>query len=216
MEQFAVRCGCGRSMTPDGRSGPDTFRCGCGARIQVTRQGTPTRRCSFGGCRTVATTREPLRFCRSHEKQAASLLAHTAGEVRVRELEEGLTQSPQTWTRKYDSAVAALPRAGYGQKDRKTNTEGYHYPLVYFARRERLIKIGWTSRLQRRMRALGARPLAIETGDYIRERQLHQRFAHLLVVGDEAVGREWFHPGPDLIAYMNELRVADGYPPLKS
>lgn len=198
-------------MTPDGRSGPNAFRCGCGARIRVTVQGTPARRCSFGECRTVATTKEPLRFCLDHQEQAAILLARTAGEARVRELQEDLTRSPQTWARKYDSAVAALPRAGYGLRDHQTTTTGYHSPLVYFARRERLIKIGWTSRLPQRMQALGARPLAVEPGDYVRERQIHQRFAHLLA---DAVGREWFHPGPDLIAYMNELRQADGYPPL--
>jgi hypothetical protein len=203
-------------MTVEGRSGPNTFRCGCGARIEVTKQDTSTRRCSFGECRTIATTKEPLRFCADHQKEAATLLAYTAGEARIRDLDENLKSSPTTWIRKYDSAVAGLPRSGYGRRDHKTKVTGYHYPLVYFARRERLIKIGWTSRLPARMRSLGTQPLATETGDYIRERQLHQKFAHLLVVGHGTVGREWFHPGPDLIAYINELRAASGTPPVDS
>ncbi|MER6249406.1 hypothetical protein [Streptomyces griseorubiginosus] len=144
------------------------------------------------------------------------MLAYTAGEARIRELDEGLKRSPQTLMRKYDAAIAALPLARYGRKDRNKgpNKAGYHYPVVYFARRERLIKIGWTSRLPDRMKAVGAVSLATETGDYIRERQLHQKFAHLLVEGHGAVGREWFHPGPDLIAYINELRAASGIPPV--
>ena len=215
MEQFAIRCGCGRSMTAEGRSGPNAFRCGCGARVEVTTRAASARRCSFGECRTVAATKEPLRFCVDHQEQAAALLAHTAGDARLRELEDGLQRSNLTRLRRYDSAVAGIPRSGYGGQERDTNSDGYHYPLVYFARRERLIKIGWTSRLPKRMRSLGTQPLAVETGDYVRERQLHQRFAHLLVAGDGAVGREWFHPGPDLIAYINELREAEGYPPLK-
>lgn len=204
-------------MAVDGRSGPNTFRCGCGARIEVTKQATSARRCSFGDCRTVAATEEPLRFCVDHKEEAATLLAYTAGEARIRELDDSLQRSPMTLIRRYDAAIAALPLARYGRKDqnKRPTRAGYHYPVVYFARRERLIKIGWTSRLPGRMKSIGAHPLAIETGDYIRERQLHQRFAHLLVVGDEAVGREWFHPGPDLIAYINELREADGYPPIK-
>lgn len=48
-----------------------------------------------------------------------------------------------------------------------------------------------------------------EPGGLVRENQLRNRFAHLL-----AFGREWFHPGPDLIAYINELRAADDLPAL--
>jgi hypothetical protein len=61
------------------------------------------------------------------------------------------------------------------------------------------------------MRTMQARALATEPGDIVRERQLHRRFGHLL-----AHGREWFHPEPDLIAYINELRAASGIPPLDS
>jgi hypothetical protein len=146
----------------------------------------------------VATTKEPLRFCAEHQEQAATLLAHTAGEAKVRELEEGLQRSPETWSRRYGFGVTPVPQ----------NTK--HAPLVYFARRERLIKIGWTANLTKRMKDLVTRPLATEPGDIVRERQLHWRFEHLL-----ADRREWFHPGPDLIAYINELREAEGVPPLK-
>jgi hypothetical protein len=145
----------------------------------------------------VATTKDPLRFCAEHQEQAATLLAHIAGAAKVRELDEALERTPYTWNRRYGYAITPLPQSMM------------HAPLVYFARRERLIKIGYTTQLRRRMLAIPARPLATEPGDIVRERQLHRRFHHLL-----ADKREWFHPGPDLIAYINQLREADGAPPL--
>ncbi|MFD5910250.1 hypothetical protein ACFWHL_16185 [Streptomyces massasporeus] len=186
-------------MNPDGRSGRDAFRCGCGARIRIAEHRTDARRCSWGECRTLATTKEPLRFCTEHEEQAATLLGHTAGAAKLKELEGMLSASRSTWTRAYGMSVAPLPR------------QGAHAPVVYFARRERLIKIGTSVRLRNRMAQLGAAALAAEPGDVVREGQLHRRFAHLL-----AVGREWFEPASELIAYINELRQADHLPPIES
>lgn len=149
----------------------------------------------------LATTKEPLRFCPDHEEQAATMLAQTAGAAKVRELEVGLTQTVTTWTRKYGYKTHSVPQ--YSQ----------HTPLVYFARRERLIKIGTTTNLRHRMMALHAQALATEPGDLVRERQLHDRFKHLRASGRS---REWFHPEPELIAYINELRAASGILPVDS
>lgn len=197
MEQFAIRCGCGRTMRLDGRAGRSAYRCGCGMRVEIAELDTGSRRCTFVGCRTVAVTKDPLRFCLVHEEEAANLLAHTAGVSKVRELQEGLQSSSSTLNRRYGLAMTPVPR----------NTK--HAPLVYFARRERLIKIGWTANLPRRMQVLCTSPLAIEPGDVVRERQLHLRFAHLRMHK-----QEWFRPGPDLIAYVNQLRKAEGAPPI--
>jgi hypothetical protein len=163
----------------------------------MTEHPTTARRCTYGECRTLATTKEPLRFCPDHEKQAASLLAHTVADARLLELDDGLNVSSQTRRRRYGHKLAKLPATPR------------HVPLIYFARRDRLIKIGWSSQLYKRMKAVQAKPLATEPGDIVRERQLHRRFAHLL-----AQGNEWFHPGPDLIAYINDLREKAGAPPI--
>jgi hypothetical protein len=184
-----------------GRAGRNAFRCGCSTRVQVIATPVTTRLCTFGDCRILATTKDPLRFCADHEEQAATLLAHTAGTAKVRELEIGLTQSGATWARKYGYRILPVPQ--YKQ----------HAPLVYFARRERLIKIGTTTNLPHRMESLHAQALATEPGDLVRERQLHRRFTHLLA---SVRSREWFHPEPDLIAYINELRAASGIPPVGS
>lgn len=186
-------------MSPYGRAGRNAFRCGCGARVQVTATPVTVRRCTFEDCRTLATTKEPLRFCPDHTEEAATILAHAAGETRVRELEKGLGQTARTWNRRYGLGITPVPQ----------NVQ--HAPVVYFARRERLIKIGWTSQLAHRMMSLATKPLATEPGDIVREQQLHRRFEHLRAAGP---GREWFHPGPDLIAYIDDLRAAAGVPPL--
>lgn len=60
------------------------------------------------------------------------------------------------------------------------------------------------------MHQLGAAALATEPGDVVRESQLHRRFGHL-----RAVGREWFEPAPELIAYINELRATENLPPIE-
>lgn len=83
--------------------------------------------------------------------------------------------------------------------------------VVYFARREQLIKIGISVELRNRMRSVATSTLATEPGLLMRENQLKQQFHHLL-----AVGREWFHPGPDLIAYVNGLRSAAGEKPISA
>ena len=199
MEQFVVRCGCSRSMTLYGRAGRNAFRCGCGTRVQVIPTPVTTRLCTFGDCRILATTKEPLRFCPDHEEQAATLLAHTAGAAKLRELEVDLTQSERTWTREYGYATDLVPQ------------NKQHAPVVYFARRERLIKIGTTTTLAARMTSLHAEALATVPGDTVRERQLHRRFEHLRA---SSRSPEWFHPEPDLIAYINELRAASGIPPV--
>jgi hypothetical protein len=63
------------------------------------------------------------------------------------------------------------------------------------------------------MMSLHAQTLATEPGDIVRERQVHRRFTHLRASGRS---REWFHPEPDLLAYINELRAASGIPPVDS
>ena len=198
MTQLAVKCGCGRTMTPNGRSGRGAFRCGCGARVQIIEQSSSARRCTYADCRTLATTKEPLRFCSDHEEPAALLLARTAAVAELIQLREDGKLSQRSWSRKYRFDFSPPP----------AGTD--HAPLVYFARRERLIKIGTTTQLVKRMKAIPARALATEPGDIVRERQLHQQFDHLL-----AAGREWFHPGAELVLYINGLREVAGVPPIK-
>ncbi|MGW5609790.1 hypothetical protein ACWEWI_27635 [Streptomyces sp. NPDC003753] len=200
MYQITLKCSCGRVMSPDGHSGRGAFRCGCGRDpVHVIEQSSPVRRCTYGTCRTLATTREPLRFCSEHELEAASRLGHLAGTL---VLERYLERSPRTRARRYGVALTPMPKSLH------------HAPVVYFAiaptytaggpARSRPIKIGTTTQLRKRMRAIPAVPLAVEPGDVVREAQLHRRFAELRQNG------EWFRPAAELVVYINELRAADG------
>jgi hypothetical protein len=73
-------------------------------------------------------------------------------------------------------------------------------------RRERYIKIGTTTDLRRRAAALNATVLARYPGSYSKEARLHARFADLRRHG------EWFEPGPELLALVNEIRASEGLP----
>lgn len=77
--------------------------------------------------------------------------------------------------------------------------------VIYYVQVGDLIKLGTTNNLTRRMRAYppNAVVLATETGSYLRETQRVEQFAEYL-----AGRREWFHPGPRLLAHIEELRAA--------
>lgn len=82
-----------------------------------------------------------------------------------------------------------------------------HDPLVYYALREDLIKIGTTTGFAQRMSTLDIdRVLAIEPGSEDVERRRHAQFAGLHAY------REWFRPGEDLIAHTDVLRRLYGLP----
>lgn len=82
--------------------------------------------------------------------------------------------------------------------------------VVYYLRRNGLIKIGWSGNLKARMRAL--RPdelLAVEPGCMHIETGRHHQFAeHRLPSGP--AGDEWFNPAPELLGHI-EL-IARMYP----
>lgn len=76
-----------------------------------------------------------------------------------------------------------------------------HPPVVYYARRGRLIKIGTTRNLASRMSEVGAAgALAIEPGGLDRERQRHRQFKAL---HDHL---EWFTLGEALGAHIADIR----------
>lgn len=85
--------------------------------------------------------------------------------------------------------------------------------MIYFARdpRDGLIKIGSTKDLSRRQVALRSEYFgshieifAVMEGSGIAENALHVKFSHLSVVKRSRVqvAKEWFSPGPDLLAFI--------------
>lgn len=82
--------------------------------------------------------------------------------------------------------------------------------IVYYILRGSLIKIGTTTRPRQRFDSLMPDVvLAVEAGDKELERIRHAQFEPLR---DRNVGREYFTPGPELIALIRQLRDEGGVP----
>lgn len=91
-----------------------------------------------------------------------------------------------------------------------------HAPVVYYARRGSLIKIGTTVKLRPRLVALKIKELlAVEPGHYDLEKQRHDQFAALqIVLKRRGKHNEWFLPGKALTEFTQALRAAHGLPDL--
>lgn len=97
-----------------------------------------------------------------------------------------------------DQEPAPAPRA------RPTNG------TVYYLRSGGYVKIGWTSDLQKRMRAYPPDTvlLAVRPGTRADENATHRRFAHLVTHG-----REWFPLAPQISEHINQVLAEHGPPP---
>jgi len=87
----------------------------------------------------------------------------------------------------------------------KRRTFGPRVSVVYYLRVGQLVKIGTTWRIKDRMRRYppDSELLAAEPGGRDLERSRCEQFAHLL-----HSGMEWFHPGDDLLAFIDTLGCA--------
>jgi hypothetical protein len=69
---------------------------------------------------------------------------------------------------------------------------------VYFAQRDGLIKIGWSTNVHSRISTLRAKLIGAIPGDKKTENVLHKRFARFRVHG------EWFKADKSLLAYIRD------------
>lgn len=192
MQELTVRCGCGRTMGIDALKGRGAFRCGCGARIQVSATAPPVglRRCWWEACNTVAVTRPPVDLCQEHLGPAVKYLAGPHGYRAL-------------WDRGTDEYLEENPPEQMPQPPEKPTH-------IYFMRREILIKIGISNDPLKRAQSLNCIVLAQLPGAPDDERNYHRRFKHL------RSHNEWFRPGDDLVAYINKLRKAQRLKPITS
>lgn len=121
-------------------------------------------------------------------------------------LHEGMParrEGHRVWVTIYDAEVWLESRA------RGRNTIAFsRKSLVYLAQRaDGLIKIGWSSDVERRVRELrrdsrsAVELLACFPGDKPDELALHALFADLRVED------EWFHPGAALLAFLESMKA---------
>jgi hypothetical protein len=95
---------------------------------------------------------------------------------------------------------------------RRRRVRSTHEPLVYYAVRDGLVKVGTTTHFRTRMQALRVKEvLAVEPGGRDLERARHAEFAEYQVIHPDRKGKrggqnEWFRPGERLIAHATALR----------
>lgn len=88
-----------------------------------------------------------------------------------------------------------------------------HAPLVYYARRRDLIKIGTTSRIHKRMAQQKMDELlAAEPGYFDLESERHSQFAADRVVMQRLGRNDWFRLSATLLEHVRELRTVHGIP----
>lgn len=82
--------------------------------------------------------------------------------------------------------------------------------VVYAIRCDDVIKVGHTTNLGARCYKLGSDDiLGFMPGTLDDEQALHQRLAPHL-----ARGREWYHPAPEVLAVVNDMRAVIGLEPV--
>ncbi|MEU4772952.1 GIY-YIG nuclease family protein [Micromonospora sp. NPDC023644] len=85
--------------------------------------------------------------------------------------------------------------------------------VVYFIKFGPYVKIGYSTQLHGRLRALGKPTtdvLAVIPGGYAEEQELHTRFKKARVIN------ELFHATPELVEFINEIRTKAGVEPIRA
>lgn len=237
MSELTVKCGCGRTMSPDGRRGHGAYRCGCGLAIQISGElADRGPRCvgedAGKPCRIPPVTKRPFRLCSDHYRQSGLERYHqwlTLGdEDLARKMVTFFFESRASNATEADDELGLIfyqelrrltghlwylndtPEAARAYLHANDpETRGF----VYFIRHNNNVKIGKSIDPEKRRAELsvaapGAELLATERGYSKHERLLHLKFSFYRQAG------EWFALGPGLVDYINKLRKAAGQPPI--
>mgnify|MGYP002737250170 CR=1 FL=1 len=150
------------------------------------RHGVPLRgkepgKCRYANCVRAVSQYTDMEMCDTHVHQVAR-------EIKFREPNLFIivkTEKPPRRT---------VPKTG----------------LIYYLEDDGLIKIGWTSNLQRRMRQFlpNHKLLAVEPGTRSDERRIHRKFAVHLTHGNE-----WFAAVPSIRKHIEMVKARHGEPP---
>lgn len=207
--EIGVRCGCGRTMTPD-VSGPQRYRCGCGQRVQLTGVPAYSRtRCSLLRGERMCNGPKPAdaAACEPCSVRIATLALADPEVAQQLGTERGATEyalARKAETERMLAAAAELVRVDRSPDAPKTG-------VVYYAElRPGIVKIGTTLNLPMRMSSLHIPPasvIAAEPGTYDVEKQRHRQFAHLRI-GQ----REDFRVDDELRAHVEALATEHGNP----
>lgn len=144
----------------------------------------------------------PSRSPESYLRSAYKVLKQRGFDITTHENKRKALMLMDKWVKK-DKLKDAKWHASEEKREqqRREYLNRHHEALVYYARNGDLVKIGTTTDIKQRSKALfPAQFMALEFGSYERERRRHKQFDALRVQG------EWFRLDESLAAHIVELR----------
>lgn len=181
-------------MAPESRRGPGAYRCGCGARIQISTTTDTARACAASDCRTAPVTSGTVPLCVGHRDELMRELAPLVSWDKMLKFGREMREDPE-WKPSDREPIPMPGRRVPGNS------------VVYFAVNGDRVKIGYTTRLRARMSALslslGHVALTLPGGAGL-EAELHHRFAAYRIGGSE-----WFHYTDIIRAFIAENAPQD-------
>lgn len=157
-------------------------------------------------------TGPPAALCIKHRQEIAKDLGWVSRDQARRNVEERAERVSRTMLAQKDETIAHLrkwlqeERRPEPPKAKATPVEGTVYVLLS----DNLVKIGWASDLDARMKAYspGARILAVMPGTKADETKLHRKYADL-----KTNRREWFTYHPRVMEEVERIVREHGQPP---
>lgn len=147
-------------------------------------------KCIWPNCGEYVGRWPELKLCNPHARVVHDNVARDLAEDEARRSREAHERL---------AAAGMLPQPEERQKR----------PTIYFVQVGGHIKIGWTTDLQRRMRAYppNTQLLAAQPGTRAQEQALHRRFAV-----HRSHGREWYPLAPQLLEHIRAVVREHGEP----
>lgn len=155
----------------------------------------------------------PIILCDKHQREIAEGIRWVSPEQAKRNIHERADRVARTKLAQKDETIAHLRR--WLQEERRPERESKKRPAktdghVYFLLSDNLVKIGWASDLDARLKAYspGARLLAVMPGMKQDEGRMHKKFGDL-----KTNRREWFTYHPRVMEEVERIVREHGDPP---
>lgn len=152
-------------------------------------------------------------LCRKHQEAVAVGVGFVSKPKLTQDIEYRARRVAATRLAQKDETIAHL--RSWLQQERQPEkqpkrTKAVEGGFIYFLLSDNLVKIGWASDLDERMKAYspGARILAVMPGTKADETRMHHKFADL-----KGNRREWFTYHPRIMEQVEQIVTEHGDPP---
>lgn len=175
----------------------------------------------YGGVECRKSRENGIKLCAYHATELAKAIGWQPKPRKPRnlweerQLEQKLKTALQVRNDELSAEIADLKQEirelhSMSPRERRKRKAAATEGTVYFLLSDNLVKIGWTSDLDRRMKEYspGARILAVMPGKRSDETRLHRKFADL-----RGNRNEWFTYHPRIMEEVERVIAAHGEPP---